>query len=104
MAGKTSEALAGYRRIKSESPDNASVEEGRINNLGYVLMRQNKLADAIAIFKLNVELYPKAWNTYDSLAEAYMTNGEKELAIANYKKSLGTQSGKRKRRRNVEEA
>ena len=93
MAGKTSEAIAGYRRIKSESPDNVSVEEGRINNLGYVLMRQNKLADAIAIFKLNVELYPKAWNTYDSLGEAYMTNGEKELAIANYKKSLELNPG-----------
>jgi CubicO group peptidase (beta-lactamase class C family) len=93
MAGKTSEAIAGYRRIKSESPDNVSVEEGRINNLGYVLMRQNKLADAIAIFKLNVELYPKAWNTYDSLGEAYMTNGEKELAITNYKKSLELNPG-----------
>lgn len=93
MAGKSSEAIAGYRRIKSESPDNVSVEEGRINNLGYVLMRQNKLADAIAIFKLNVELYPKAWNTYDSLGEAYMTNGEKELAIANYKKSLELNPG-----------
>ena len=93
MAGKTSEAIADYRRIKGESPDNVSVEEGRINNLGYVLMRQNKLADAIAIFKLNVELYPKAWNTYDSLGEAYMTNGEKELAIANYKKSLELNPG-----------
>ena len=38
--------------------------------------------------KLNVEFYPNAWNVYDSLAEAYMTNGEKDLAIANYKKSL----------------
>ena len=31
---------------------------------------------------------PNAWNVYDSLAEAYMANGEKDLAIANYKKSL----------------
>lgn len=27
-------------------------------------------------------------NVYDSLGEAYMANGEKELAIQNYKKSL----------------
>jgi tetratricopeptide (TPR) repeat protein len=47
-----------------------------------------KLPEAIAYFKLNVEFYPKSWNVYDSLAEAYMANGEKELAIANYKKSL----------------
>ena len=88
LAGKITEALEGYRAIKKEKPDNASVSENRLNNLGYVLMRQKKLPEAIAMFKLNVEFYPKAWNTYDSLAEAYMTNGDKELAIANYKKSL----------------
>ncbi|HKY27237.1 MAG TPA: serine hydrolase [Pyrinomonadaceae bacterium] len=88
LAGKTTEALEAYRAIKKEKPDNASVSENRLNNLGYVLMRQKKLPEAIALFKLNVEFYPKAWNTYDSLGEAYMTNGDKELAIANYKKSL----------------
>ena len=88
LAGKITEALERYRAIKKEKPDNASVSESRLNNLGYVLMRQKKLPEAIALFKLNVEFYPKAWNTYDSLGEAYMTNGDKELAIANYKKSL----------------
>ncbi len=93
MAGKTAEALAGYRKIKNESPDNVSVEEGRINNLGYRLLQQKRLADAIAMFKMNVEFYPNAWNTYDSLGEAYMINGDKELAIANYKKSLALNPG-----------
>ncbi|MCM3871366.1 MAG: beta-lactamase family protein [Pyrinomonadaceae bacterium] len=88
MTGKAAEAIEAYRRIKKESPNANVVAEGRLNNLGYILMRQNKLADAIAIFKVNVELYPDAWNVYDSLGEAYMTNGDKELAIANYKKSL----------------
>jgi hypothetical protein len=88
QAGKISEAMAGYRQIKQEKPDNAAVSEGRINNLGYTLLRQKKLPEAIALFQLNVEFYPKAWNTYDSLAEAYMTNGSKDLAIENYKKSL----------------
>jgi tetratricopeptide (TPR) repeat protein len=88
LAGKLDKALEGYRQIKKEKPDNASVSEQRLNTLGYVLMRQKKMPEAIAIFKLNTELYPNAWNTYDSLGEAYMTNGDKELAIANYKKSL----------------
>lgn len=69
-------------------PQNVAVSEDRLNNLGYTLMRQQKLSEAIALLKLNVEFYPKAWNTYDSLGEAYMNAGEKELAIANYKKSL----------------
>lgn len=93
LAGKISEAIEGYRNVKKEKPANASVAEDRINILGYTLMRQKKLAEAIALFKLNVEFYTNAWNTYDSLAEAYMNNGDKDLAIANYKKSLELNPG-----------
>jgi len=64
------------------------IPEGFINSTGYRLMGQNKLGDAIRIFELNVELYPKSWNVYDSLGEAYMNHGDKELAIQNYQKSL----------------
>ncbi len=59
-----------------------------MNNLGYTFLRAKKLPEAIAYFKLNAEFYPNSFNVYDSLGEAYMANGEKELAIANYKKSL----------------
>jgi tetratricopeptide (TPR) repeat protein len=48
----------------------------------------DKLKEAIEIFKLNVEQFPKSANVYDSLGEGYMLNGDKELAIKNYKKSL----------------
>jgi tetratricopeptide (TPR) repeat protein len=88
MAGKFAEAVAAYRIIKQEDPDNFAVSENRINALGYELLRHKKHADAIAVFRLNVELYPDAWNTYDSLGEGYMMNGDKEMAIENYKKSL----------------
>jgi CubicO group peptidase (beta-lactamase class C family) len=87
-SGKISEAIDGYRKIKQAMPANPTVSEDRLNNLGYNLLRQKKLPESLALFKLNVEFYPNGWNTYDSLAEAYMTNGDKELAIANYKKSL----------------
>jgi tetratricopeptide (TPR) repeat protein len=87
-AGNIDKALAGYRQIKKEQPDNAAVSEGRINGLGLGFMRTKKLPEALAYLKLNVEFYPNSWNTYDSLAEAYLANGDKELAIVNYKKSL----------------
>lgn len=44
--------------------------------------------EPIGIFKLNVSEHPKSWNVYDSLGEAFMKQGEKELAIENYQKSL----------------
>jgi tetratricopeptide (TPR) repeat protein len=88
MAGRVDEAIEGYRKIKREAPLNPAVAEDRINQLGYTLLREKKYTEAIAVFTLNVEMYPKSANTYDSLAEAYMMSGNKELAIKNYKKSL----------------
>jgi CubicO group peptidase (beta-lactamase class C family) len=88
MAGKRDDAVEAYRTIKRERPDSPAVEEARLNQIGYTLLRDNKIAESIAVFKLNVELYPKSANVYDSLGEAYAANGEKELAIANYRKSL----------------
>jgi CubicO group peptidase (beta-lactamase class C family) len=86
--GKISDAIQGYRKIQETKPKSVAIDENRLNNLGYVLMREKKLPEAIALFKVNVEFYPKSWNVYDSLGEAYMTAGEKELAITNYKKSI----------------
>ena len=51
-------------------------------------MQAHKLPQAIRIFQLNVEAYPHSGNTYDSLAEAYMDDGNKSQAIANYQRSL----------------
>jgi len=64
------------------------ISEGTINSTGYRLLSQKKTADAILIFQLNVELYPKSFNAYDSLGEALMANNEKDKAIQSYQKSL----------------
>jgi CubicO group peptidase (beta-lactamase class C family) len=88
MAGKLNEAVEGYKKIKREKPLNAAVQEARLNDLGYSLLRDGRVAEAIAVFKVNVELYPQSSNVYDSLGEAHLANGDKELASINYKKSL----------------
>ncbi|HYX27840.1 MAG TPA: tetratricopeptide repeat protein [Pyrinomonadaceae bacterium] len=87
-ANQTAQAIAAYRAFKS-NPQNQYVEtEASLNRLGYELMARKKYSQAIEILKLNVESYPQSANVYDSLGEAYMMNGEKELAIKNYEKSL----------------
>jgi len=88
MAGKPAEAVEGYKKIKKDEPLNAAVQESRLNDLGYSLLRSNRVAEAIAVFKVNVELYPQSSNVYDSLGEAYLAHGDRELAVINYKKSL----------------
>jgi CubicO group peptidase (beta-lactamase class C family) len=81
-------AVKQYRELKATRSKEYDFSEPELNTLGYQLLQMKKVADAIEIFKLNVEAYPQAANTYDSLGEAYMTHGDKELAITNYKKSL----------------
>lgn len=82
-------AIAQYRELKTgKTASEYNFAETELNQLGYQLLQQKKLADAIEIFKLNVEMYPQSANVYDSLGEAYMVHGDKELSIANYKKSL----------------
>ncbi|HEX7572202.1 MAG TPA: serine hydrolase, partial [Bacteroidota bacterium] len=65
-----------------------SLDEGEMNGLGYQLLQEGKTKEAIEVFKLNVAAFPKSWNVYDSLGEAYMNDGDKRLAIVNYEKSL----------------
>lgn len=92
-AGKVAEAIEAYKKIKREQPANVAVAEARLNDLGYSLLREKKLVEAIAVLKVNAELYPQSANAYDSLGEAYMENGEKELARVNYKRSLELNPG-----------
>ena len=59
-----------------------------LNTYGYVLMAAKKLDKAGLIFKLNMLLYPKNANVYDSMGEYYFNTGNKEAAKENYKKVL----------------
>lgn len=81
-------ALQQYRDFKLAQSDKYDFSEPVLNSLGYSLLRSQKIKEAIEIFKLNVEVFPQSANVYDSLAEAYALNGDKELAIRNYEKSL----------------
>ena len=89
LAGQGVEAaIAQYRRLKSTQPADYDFGEEQLNLLGYSLIQKKKFTDAIKILQLNVEAYPHSANVYDSLGEAYLDNGENELAAKNYRRSL----------------
>jgi tetratricopeptide (TPR) repeat protein len=58
--------------------------EADMNGYGYQLMNAGKVDSAILVFRKNTRDYPKSWNTYDSLGEAYAKKGDKKLAIESY--------------------
>jgi tetratricopeptide (TPR) repeat protein len=63
-------------------------DEDGLTMYGYSFLWENKLAEALAIFKLIVTEFPNSSNAYDSLAEAYLKNNNKELALNNYEKAF----------------
>lgn len=82
-------ALMKYREWRKGRPPSELMNEGEMNRFGYeLLFALKRVKDAIEVFKLNVEDYPQSANTWDSLAEGYMVDGNKELAIKNYKRSI----------------
>jgi uncharacterized membrane protein len=82
------QAIKQYHDLKAAGPATCNFDEGELNTLGYELIHANKFKEAIRILQLNVEAYPQSSNVYDSLGEAYMDEGNKPEAIANYQESL----------------
>jgi CubicO group peptidase (beta-lactamase class C family) len=81
-------ALMLYRDLEDADPESRLFTEAALNSLGYQLLGTDRVTEAIAVFKLNVEVFPEAFNTYDSLGEAYMISGDYRLATENYRRSL----------------
>jgi tetratricopeptide (TPR) repeat protein len=81
-------AIQQYHELKTTHRADYEFSEDELVGLGYRLMAMKKFKDAIEVFKLSVEEFPESYNTYDSLGEAYVDNGDKELAIKNYEKSV----------------
>jgi len=80
-------ALKRYLDGRRARPD-VALSEARMNALGYNLLQRGRAREAIEVFKLNVSDYPDSANVYDSLGEAYMKSGERELAVRNYRRSV----------------
>jgi len=65
-----------------------NVSEGAVNQFGYELLQGGKANEAVEIFTLNTMLYPKGYNTFDSLGECLLGMGRKMEALKAYKRSL----------------
>ncbi|MCW3465301.1 serine hydrolase [Chitinophaga nivalis] len=76
-------ALKAYQRQRTHV-----IGEEPLNTLGYYLLQNNNLPAAVAVFTQNTQDYPNSGNTWDSLAEALLKQGKKQLAMQHYEKSL----------------
>jgi tetratricopeptide (TPR) repeat protein len=79
-------AAEGVAVLSQEPADSVAVRfhitnPGILNQLGYALIGENRMDEAIQVFLVNIELYKDSANPYDSIAECYQLMG-------NYQKSV----------------
>jgi tetratricopeptide (TPR) repeat protein len=84
-AAKVSAQLTDARR---KDPKATLFPEAVVNQLGYERIMSGDTKGAIEFMQLNVTAYPASANAYDSLADAYLAGGQKELALENAEKAL----------------
>ena len=77
-------ALQMFAKLR-KNPGDYDINEREFNALGNRFLSENKIRIAVAIFKLNVRMFPESVNTYYSLAKACMYFGDKECAEQNFK-------------------
>jgi len=73
---------------KAGSASPYAVDENTLIAPAYHFLFTGQTDAAIQIFQLEVQDFPKYWNSYDSLGEALLKAGQKDLAIQNYQKSI----------------
>jgi tetratricopeptide (TPR) repeat protein len=82
LAGGDVETAVGlYDKFTAAEPDLILFPEAVMNVTGYRYLQRGLTGEAIAIFKMNAETYPQSANCWDSLAEAYIANGDNDHAL-----------------------
>lgn len=82
---KAAQILADARQ---RDPKAHPFDEAIVNFMGYEHLQSGDTKGALAILQLNATAYPDSPNVYDSLADAYLAAGQKDLARQNAKKTL----------------
>jgi D-alanyl-D-alanine carboxypeptidase len=80
-------ASAQAQSILTSSGLQGEALERAINGTGYAVRDNLGVAAAIRVFELNTLLFPKSANAWDSLAEAYQAQGDRDKAKASFDKA-----------------
>jgi dienelactone hydrolase len=86
--GGITKVAAMLADARKKDPKATLFSEGVVNALGYEHLTANDPKGAIEIMKLNAAAYPNSPNVYDSLSDAYLADGQHELAKQNAQKAL----------------
>jgi dienelactone hydrolase len=77
-----------YDEAKGRDKNAVLIPETETNLLGYQLLQAGNFKDAVGVFQMNVEAYPRSANVYDSLSDGYLAMGNKEEALKYAQKAI----------------
>ncbi len=77
-----------FEAVRAEHPERRLWGPSVVNRYGYELVNRNRTALAVEVFKLNALAHADDANSFDSLGEGYLRNGDRELAIEAFRRAL----------------
>ncbi len=86
--GSAARAVQVFRDARKKDPNAFLFPEFILNQLAYARLQAGDKDEALELFKLNVEAYPRSANAHDSLADGYLALGQNDLALAAEQKCL----------------
>lgn len=86
--GGAAQVAQQLAEAREKTPKAQLFPEVIVNLIGYDHLQSGETKVAIEIMKLNVTAYPQSANAYDSLSDAYLADGQKDLARENAKKAI----------------
>lgn len=86
--GGAAKVEAQLKEARQRDPKAILFPEGQVNIMGYERLQAGETDAALEIFKLNALAYPNSPNVYDSLGDAYLAAGQKDMARDSAKKAL----------------
>ncbi len=86
--GGISKAAKMFAEERQRDPNAVVFSEAVMNRVGYDHLQTGDTKGAVELLKLNVVAYPNSANAYDSLGDAYLAAGEKDLARKSAQQAL----------------
>jgi dienelactone hydrolase len=81
-------AVQLFHDERKRNPNAILFPEAALNLLGYQLLQDGRIRQAVELFELNTEAYPASANAYDSLGDAYLADGQNGLALQASQKAI----------------
>ncbi len=90
-------AVAEYWRLHDQ--DSTATPESLLNEIGYDLLKQSRVDDAIRAFRANIAAYPESPRVYEAIGDAYLAGGHRTAARDGYLRAAELDSSMTRSRR-----